>query len=26
LNFFGISEAPEWGGEDYSKMQRVEQL
>ena len=23
LNFFGIKEAPDWGGEDYSKMQRV---
>ncbi len=24
LNFFGITDAPEWGGEDYSKMARVE--
>jgi len=24
LNFFGIKAAPEWGGEDYSKMPRVE--
>jgi catechol 2,3-dioxygenase-like lactoylglutathione lyase family enzyme len=24
LNFFGIKGAPEWGGEDYSKMLRVE--
>ena len=23
LNFFGISDAPDWGGEDYSKMARV---
>ena len=23
LNFFGITDAPEWGGEDYSKMARV---
>ena len=23
LNFFGIKEAPDWGGEDYSKMERV---
>ena len=23
LNFFGIREAPDWGGEDYSKMPRV---
>jgi catechol 2,3-dioxygenase-like lactoylglutathione lyase family enzyme len=23
LNFFGIKEAPDWGGEDYSKMVRV---
>jgi hypothetical protein len=23
LNFFGIKEAPDWGGEDYSKMARV---
>ena len=26
LNFFGITEAPNWGGEDYSKMERVEQI
>jgi len=26
LNFFGITEAPDWGGEDYSKMERVEQI
>ena len=25
LNFFGITEAPDWGGEDYSTMERVEQ-
>ncbi len=25
LNFFGITDAPEWGGEDYSKMARVEE-
>lgn len=25
LNFFGIKDAPEWGGEDYSKMARVEE-
>ena len=24
LNFFGITAAPDWGGEDYSKMPRVE--
>lgn len=24
LNFFGITDAPDWGGEDYSKMPRVE--
>lgn len=23
LNFFGITDAPDWGGEDYSKMARV---
>jgi len=23
LNFFGITKAPEWGGEDYSKMPRA---
>ena len=23
LNFFGIKEAPDWGGEDYSRMERV---
>ena len=23
LNFFGITDAPDWGGEDYSKMERV---
>jgi catechol 2,3-dioxygenase-like lactoylglutathione lyase family enzyme len=23
LNFFGITAAPDWGGEDYSKMARV---
>lgn len=23
LNFFGLTEAPDWGGEDYSKMERV---
>ena len=23
LNFFGVTKAPEWGGEDYSKMPRV---
>ena len=23
LNFFGIKQAPDWGGEDYSKMARV---
>jgi catechol 2,3-dioxygenase-like lactoylglutathione lyase family enzyme len=23
LNFFGIQSAPDWGGEDYSKMARV---
>ena len=23
LNFFGIKAAPDWGGEDYSKMDRV---
>ena len=23
LNFFGIKAAPDWGGEDYSKMGRV---
>lgn len=23
LNFFGIKEAPDWGGEDYSKMKKV---
>jgi len=23
LNFFGIKAAPDWGGEDYSKMERV---
>ncbi len=23
LNFFGIKDAPDWGGEDYSKMARV---
>lgn len=23
LNFFGITAAPDWGGEDYSKMERV---
>lgn len=26
LNFFGITEAPQWGGEDYSKMARVEEI
>jgi len=26
LNFFGITKAPEWGGEDYSKMQRVSEI
>jgi catechol 2,3-dioxygenase-like lactoylglutathione lyase family enzyme len=26
LNFFGIEQAPEWGGEDYSQMKRVEEL
>jgi catechol 2,3-dioxygenase-like lactoylglutathione lyase family enzyme len=25
LNFFGIDKAPEWGGEDYSKMPRVKE-
>jgi len=25
LNFFGITDAPEWGGEDYAKMARVEE-
>lgn len=25
LNFFGIEKAPEWGGEDYSKMPRVKE-
>jgi len=25
LNFFGITDAPEWGGEDYSKMARVQE-
>lgn len=25
LNFFGITDAPEWGGEDYSQMARVEE-
>jgi len=24
LNFFGITDAPDWGGEDYSKMARVD--
>ena len=24
LNFFGISDAPDWGGEDYSTMERVQ--
>jgi len=24
LNFFGVKAAPEWGGEDYSKMARVQ--
>ncbi len=24
LNFFGIKQAPEWGGEDYSKMPRAQ--
>jgi hypothetical protein len=24
LNFFGITKAPEWGGEDYSKMPRAQ--
>ena len=23
LNFFGITDLPDWGGEDYSKMERV---
>ena len=23
LNFFGIKQAPDWGGEDYSRMERV---
>ena len=23
LNFFGIKEAPDWGGDDYSKMKKV---
>jgi hypothetical protein len=23
LNFFGITKAPDWGGEDYSKMPRA---
>jgi hypothetical protein len=23
LNFFGIRQAPDWGGEDYAKMPRV---
>jgi len=23
LNFFGIKESPDWGGEDYSKMKKV---
>jgi len=23
LNFFGITDAPDWGGDDYSKMERV---
>ena len=23
LNFFGVTKAPDWGGEDYSKMPRV---
>lgn len=26
LNFFGIASAPDWGGEDYSKMPRVEKV
>ena len=26
LNFFGVTDAPEWGGEDYSKMPRVEKV
>lgn len=25
LNFFGIDDAPDWGGEDYSAMPRVEE-
>ena len=25
LNFFGITDAPEWGGEDYAQMARVEE-
>jgi hypothetical protein len=23
LNFFGVTKAPDWGGEDYSKMPRA---
>jgi len=23
LNFFGVEEAPEWGGENYAEMPRV---
>jgi catechol 2,3-dioxygenase-like lactoylglutathione lyase family enzyme len=26
LNFFGITKAPEWGGEDYSKMPRASSM
>ena len=26
LNFFGIENAPEWGGDDYSRMKRVEEI
>ena len=26
LNFFGIDEAPDWGGEDYAQMKRVSEI
>lgn len=26
LNFFGITDAPQWAGEDYSKMERVSEI
>ena len=26
LNFFGIDEAPDWGGEDYGQMKRVSEI